>query len=132
MTVAELEARRLSAIPLFESGMKAGTIARKLKVARTTALRWRDNWKIGSNLKARKKTGRPSLLTTPQKQLILIEFENGGSVIQISTFIESRFGIRYDDAHLGRQLKKWGVPVRRRSGSLASSVGAIAQTEVRG
>lgn len=59
MTRAEMEERRVAAIPLFTAGKTAGAVARELGVSRQSGLRWRNAWRAGTSIASRRATGRP-------------------------------------------------------------------------
>lgn len=94
-------------------------------VSRTTASRWHNALVLKGvdSLKKRRATGRPSRLTADQLQEIARIFsespaQHGFSAERWTTgklaiAIEARFGVHYDEDHVGRLMHKLGLRERR-------------------
>lgn len=122
----KMETRRLAAASELLSGLSQSKVALKYGVSRTTASRWAraltDNGVDG--LKKRRATGRPSRLR-PDQLAQLGEVYNEGALAsgfesdrwttsKLARVIELRFGVHYDQDHVGRLLHKLGLRTRRR------------------
>lgn len=122
----EMEARRLLAATELLGGLTQSKVASKYGVSRTTASRWAralsNNGVDG--LRKRRATGRPSRLRPDQlAQLREIYFEGAlasgfesdrWTTSKLAQVIEQKFGVRYDQDHVGRLLHKLGLRTRRR------------------
>ena len=117
----EMEYRRLLAARELANGNSQSKVARKYGVSRTTTSRW--NRALNDNgveaLRKRRATGRPSRLTASQKtQLIQLHAEgamehgfpdNRWTTGRLAEVIERRFGVRYDQDHVGRLMHSLGL-----------------------
>ncbi|MGH9722227.1 MAG: helix-turn-helix domain-containing protein [Bryobacteraceae bacterium] len=133
LTRDEMEQRRLEAARDLDSGFSQSTVARKFGVSRTTASRWNRALRAQGMpaLKKRLATGRPCRLTTEQLSGVVAIYAEGAIVhgfsdnrwttARMATVIEARFGVHYDEDHVGRMLHKLGVrkPRRRRRSAVA-------------
>jgi transposase len=121
----EMETRRLAAAKDLLNGVSQSHVARGYGVSRTTASRWHRSIVIKGveSLHKRRATGRPSRLTADQADAIREMFREGALAHGFSTnrwttgklavAIERRFGIRYDQDHVGRLMHKLGLRERR-------------------
>ncbi len=120
-----METRRLAAAQDLLSGTSQSQVARRHGVSRTTASRWHRSivLKGVEGLRKRRATGRPSRLTADQVDGIRNMYLEGAMAYGFSTdrwttgklaeAIERKFGIRYDQDHVGRLMHKFGLRERR-------------------
>jgi transposase len=117
----EMEYRRLLAARELANGASQSKVARKFGVSRTTTSRWNRalSDKGVEALRKRRATGRPSRLTSEQKSEI-VTIHSGGAMAcgfpddrwttaRLAEAIEKRFGIRYDQDHVGRLMHGLGL-----------------------
>ena len=117
----EMEYRRLQAARELANGSSQSRVARKFGVSRTTTSRWSralDNQGV-DGLRKRRATGRPSRLTEHQKsEIVLIHAEGARAfdfpddrwtTARLAHAIEKRFGVRYDQDHVGRLMHGLGL-----------------------
>jgi len=121
----DMETRRLAAAQDLLNGASQAYIARKYGVSRTTASRWhRSIVHSGvTGLRKRRATGRPSRLTVDQTEAIRKMFFEGASAYgfasdrwttgRLAEAIAGKFGIRYDQDHVGRLMHKLGLRERK-------------------
>jgi transposase len=117
----EMEYRRLLAARELANGATQSKVARKFGVSRTTTSRWNralsDQGVDG--LRKRRATGRPSRLTAEQKSEIIALHAEGATAFgfpddrwttaRVADAIEKRFGVRYDQDHVGRLMHALGL-----------------------
>jgi transposase len=120
-----METRRLSAAQDLLNGASQSQVARRYHVSRTTASRWHRSivQKGVEGLRKRRATGRPSRLTADQVDAIRSMYFEGAAAHgfstdrwttgRLATAIERKFGIRYDQDHVGRLMHKFGLRERR-------------------
>ena len=120
-----METRRLAAARELLNGLTQSQVARRFGVSRTTASRWQRSivMKGVDGMRKRRATGRPSRLTADQVETIRVMYCEGARAHGFSTdrwttgklaeAIERRFGIRYDQDHVGRLMHKFGLRERR-------------------
>ncbi|MDP9169196.1 MAG: helix-turn-helix domain-containing protein [Acidobacteriota bacterium] len=120
-----METRRLAAATELLNGTTQSQVARRYGVSRTTASRWHRSivLKGMEGLRKRRATGRPSRLTADQVDGIRAMYLSGAMACGFSTdrwttgklagAIERKFGIRYDQDHVGRLMHKFGLRERR-------------------
>lgn len=125
LTREDMETRRLAAAKELLTGATQSQIARRYGVSRTTASRWHRSivHKGYEGLRRRRATGRPSRLTDDQVETIRAMYHGGAMAYgfptdrwttgRFATAIEQKFGIRYDQDHVGRLLHKFGLRERR-------------------
>lgn len=125
LTREEMEARRLAAAKDLLNGASQSHVARRYGVSRTTASRWHRSIVIKGveSLQKRRATGRPSRLTADQADTIRQIYFDGAlahgfstnrwTTSKLAVAIEQRFGIRYDQDHVGRLMHKLGLRERR-------------------
>jgi putative transposase len=133
-----METRRLAAAKELLSGVTQSQVARRYGVSRTTASRWHRSivHKGFEGLRRRRATGRPCRLTADQVEEIRRMYTSGAQAFGFATdrwttgrlaeTIERRFGIRYDQDHVGRLLHKFGLRQRRFVYAPAYSIAATA------
>jgi putative transposase len=121
----DMETRRLEAAKDLLSGVSQSQVARRYGVSRTTASRWRRSivMKGVDGMRKRRATGRPSRLTSDQIDLIRKMYLEGALAHGFSTdrwttgklaeAIDRKFGIHYDQDHVGRLMHKFGLRERR-------------------
>jgi transposase len=121
----DMETRRLAAASDLLNGTKQSLIARRYGVSRTTASRWQRSIlsKGLESLRKRRATGRPSRLTDEQVEVIRAMYFEGALAYgftsdrwttgRLAEAIDRRFGIRYDQDHVGRLMHKFGLRERR-------------------
>ncbi|HWE51188.1 MAG TPA: helix-turn-helix domain-containing protein [Bryobacteraceae bacterium] len=120
-----METRRLAAARELLTGTTQSQVARRYGVSRTTASRWQRSivQKGMDGLRKRRATGRPSRLTADQVDAIRQMYFEGASAHgfsrdrwttgRLAEAIERKFGIRYDQDHVGRLMHKFGLRERR-------------------
>ena len=121
----DMETRRLAAAEELLNGVTQSQVARRYGVSRTTASRWQRSIVVKGveALRKRRATGRPSRLTADQVDGIRNMYLDGARVYGFTTdrwttgklaeAIERKFGIRYDQDHVGRLMHKFGLRERR-------------------
>ena len=121
----DMETRRLAAAEELLNGVTQSQVARRYGVSRTTASRWQRSIVVKGveALRKRRATGRPSRLTADQVDGIRNMYLDGARAYGFSTdrwttgklaeAIERKFGIRYDQDHVGRLMHKFGLRERR-------------------
>ena len=117
-------------------------------VSRTTTSRWHSalTRKGVESLRKRRATGRPSRLTPEQLGEVIQIFRAGAlesgyptnrwTTARLASVIESRFGVHYDEDHVGRLMHKLGLRAAKveayadslYSPNTAFSVSAISPT----
>ena len=125
LTRDDMETRRLAAAKDLLNGASQSQVARHYGVSRTTASRWHRSivHRGVDGLRKRKATGRPSRLTADQIDAIRSMYAESPMAHGFSTdrwttgrlavAIERKFGIRYDQDHVGRLMHKYGLRERR-------------------
>src|SRR3984893_13682500 len=128
----EMEKRRLEAVQDLQQGLTQSKVARKFFVSRSTASRWNRalQQKGVDALRKRRATGRPSRLSREQLDLIPDIFAQGATVhgfpnkrwttARLAAVIEARFGVHYDQAHVGRMMQKLGLREPRKRAAAAA------------
>ena len=108
----EMEARRLEAVKLFEVGATGAYVARQFNVSTATGSRWQRKWKNFGllGMKRRRASGRPPRLSPTQLSILQAEVARPCSHRQLAVYILQRFGIHYDDDHVGRIQVRLGIP----------------------
>ena len=121
----DMETRRLAAAQDLLNGASQSQIARRYGVSRTTASRWHRSIVVKGvdGLRKRRATGRPSRLTRRSGRSIRRMYLDGAvahgfpsdrwTTGKLAEAIERRFGIRYDQDHVGRLMHKFGLRERR-------------------
>jgi transposase len=122
---AQMERRRLKAARLFEKGVSAPEVARRLGVARQVGYRWKGAWqKDGvSALASKGRTGPKPKLDAAQTQQV-VEALLEGPVAQgyrtqlwtlprVAALIEKLTGVRYHPGHVWKLLGSSGFSCQR-------------------
>jgi transposase len=121
----DMESRRLAAAKDLLNGSSQSQVARRYGVSRTTASRWQRSIVVKGvdGMRKRRATGRPSRLTADQVDSIRHMYLDGAlahgfsrdrwTTGKLAQAIERRFGIRYDQDHVGRLMHKFGLRERR-------------------
>ncbi len=125
LTREEMEKRRLAAAQQLLNGCSQAKVARMYGVSRTTTSRWYQAIaRVGIDaLRKRRATGRPSRLTQEQLEEVAHMYRKGPvhygfstdrwTTARLAAAIETQFGVRYDEDHVGRLLHKLGLRSRR-------------------
>ena len=113
----DLERRRRRAIRLLRSGLSVNEAALRVRADPSSIRRWRQAFRCrgARGLDHRPQTGRPSLLTTRQKNGLVKRLRTGARANGFSTevwtcpriarLIEQRYGICYHVDHIPRLLQ---------------------------
>jgi transposase len=121
----DMETRRLAAAKDLLNGASQSQVSRRYGVSRTTASRWHRSIVVKGvdGMRKRRATGRPSRLTADQVDTIRQMYFEGAlahgfsrdrwTTGKLAEAIERRFGIRYDQDHVGRLMHKFGLRERR-------------------
>ncbi len=122
-----MEQRRVQAAALFEMGVSAPEVGRRLQVSRQVAYRWKAAWLSGgeAGLTSRGQSGRKSQLTPEQIQKIKDALDAGvlstgaigarWTLQKTADLIQALTGFRYHPGHVWRLLRVHGLQVRRES-----------------
>jgi transposase len=122
---AVLEKRRQRAGRLFANGYSAPEVARRLRVARQVAYRWRNAWAQGgaSALVSKGPAGRKSKLNAEQLDAVTAALVAGpqaqgyktelGTLPRVADLIEELTGVRYHPGHVWRLLGESGFSCQR-------------------
>jgi len=122
---AELERRRLRALDLLKQGLPPGEVAQRLGVDRRSVRRWKRAYRRQGRrgLKAQPAPGRPSKLTSRQRQSLARWILKGPQACGFSTalwtcrrivqLIRDRFRVVYHPDHIGRLLRSCGFTPQR-------------------
>lgn len=115
-----LEYRRHQALELLEEGRSINEVARLMKCAPSSVMRWRDARESEGEegLKVKKASGRPPKLSEKQKrklEKILLKGPVASgyrtdlwTIARIAEVIERNFGVSYHRDHIGRLLGQMG------------------------
>ena len=121
----DMETRRLAAAKDLLNGTSQSQVARRYGVSRTTASRWHRSIVVKGmdGMRKRRATGRPSRLTADQVDSIRRMFHEGAlahgfsrdrwTTGKLAQAIERKFGVRYDQDHVGRLMHKFGLRENR-------------------
>jgi transposase len=125
LTREDMETRRLAAARELLNGATQSQVARMYGVSRTTASRWHSSIakKGFDGMRRRRATGRPCRLTADQVELLRKIYREGAAAHgfandrwttgRLAKAIQTQFGIRYDQDHVGRLMHKYGLRERR-------------------
>ena len=120
-----LERRRLQAARLFEEGESQATVAQRLGVTRTTAMRWARAWERSgrAGLRGAGRAGRKPRLSATQlrsieKALLAGPLAHGyrtelWTLARIGEVIERVAGVRYHPGHVWRVLHGLGWSLQK-------------------
>jgi transposase len=123
-----LEKRRFQAIRLLDEGLNQSEVARRVKVARQTVVRWvaqyRERGKEG--LRKAGRAGRRARLSPSQRQQLEGLLLRGPEALgyqtplwtcpRVAHLIEQEFGIRYHEGHVWKILVGLGWSPQRPTG----------------
>jgi len=123
-----LEKRRFQAIRLLDQGLNQSEVARRVKVARQTVVRWvaqyRERGKEG--LRKAGRAGRKARLSVPQRERLEGLLQRGPEALgyqtplwtcpRVAHLIEQEFGIRYHEGHVWKILIGLGWSPQRPTG----------------
>jgi transposase len=122
---AALEKRRQQAAKLFSKDCSAPEVARRLKVARQVAYRWKDLWEQGGRaaLASKGPAGRKSKLSAAQTQKVTQALLAGPSkqgdktdlwtLPRVAALIKELTGVAYHPGHVWRLLGASGFSCQR-------------------
>jgi transposase len=115
-----LEKRRRKAVKLLKQKLSLHEIARRIGCHASSVMRWRNALKAGGPdaLKAKRASGRPSKLTSKQKQRLVSLLLKGAmahgyrtelwTTQRIAELIQRRFRITYHRNHVAKLLRQLG------------------------
>ena len=116
----ELEAKRRIAGSLLLEGKSRAEVARIVGASWTSVNRWHKAIQRGGidALAGKAHPGRPPLLSRSKQKRVLKILERGArksgfpndlwTCPRVAQVIERRFGVKYDESHVWRLLRKWG------------------------
>lgn len=119
-SAAELERRRLAAVPLFEQGCSNAEIARRLGTSAQSVGRWKRRYRRGgaAALAAKPTPGRPPKLNGHQRRGLRQRLLKGArangfgtdlwTLRRVQQLIRRCYGARYHIGHLGRLMHELG------------------------
>ena len=120
-----MERRRRKAARLFDQGLSAPAVARRLGVARQVGYRWKDAWEAGGTaaLASKGQTGPKPRLTPLQTQQIVAALLAGPAahgyktqlwtLPRVAALIEKLTGVRYHPGHVWKLLGSSGFSCQR-------------------
>ena len=120
-----MEKRRKKAGALFNKGLPAPEVARRIGVARQVAYRWKDAWEQGGKeaLASKGPAGRKPKLTRGQTQRVTDALLAGPTaqgyktdlwtLPRVAALIEGLTGVRYHPGHVWRLLGASGFSCQR-------------------
>lgn len=139
-SAAVLEARRRVALTLVKEGHSLQAVARWLRCAASSVMRWRDAVRRRGErgFRVRASPGRPPKLTKPQRQHLVRLLLQGSlahgyrtdlwTTARVAEVIERHFGIQYHPDHVGRLLHRLGwTPQKPERRALQRDEAAIAR-----
>lgn len=121
----QMEQRRLKAARLFEKGLGASEVARKLGVKRQSAHAWKMAWEQGgrTSLRSSGAAGRKPRLSALQKQEVVEALLDGPqksgyatevwTLPRVRALIRKRTGESYHESHVSRLLHSLGFSCQR-------------------
>jgi transposase len=120
-----MERRRQKAARLFDQGLKAPEVARRLGVSRQVAYRWKDAWQEGgmAALASKGRAGRKPKLGPVQTKQILDALLQGPAahgyrtqlwtLPRVAALIEQLTGVCYHPGHVWRLMGSLGFSCQR-------------------
>lgn len=123
----KLEARRRLAAAMLGKGRGIREVARTIGAAPSSVKRWKDALEEGGKnaLKSKPHTGRPSRLSTKQRQDLLHILKQGPRAAnlradqwtcqRVGTVIRRSFGVKYHPDHVSRILRALGWNSKKKS-----------------
>lgn len=115
-----LERRRMRAVRLFERGETQASVARRVGVSRTTAMRWAKSWEEEGRegLRGAGRAGRKPRLSTEQLEEVEVALLEGPiaagyatefwTLPRVAEVIEQVTGAQYHPGHVWRILRRLG------------------------
>jgi transposase len=115
----------MAAVRLWDRGMGNSEVARRLGIARQTAVRWAAEYRAGGRARLAKaeRAGRKPALTPGQRRQLVPKLLAGPEALgyetplwtcpRVADLIEREFGIRYHAAHVWRILRELGWSPQR-------------------
>jgi transposase len=125
---SELETRRIEGGRLLRRGMRPAEVARRLKVSRTSVMRWQRALAADGRrgLHGAARTGRPSLLNANDQKRLITALKAGAlahgyssdlwTLGRVGKVIETLTGQRYCESGVWRLLKRLGFSSQRPTG----------------
>jgi transposase len=123
-----LEVRRIEGGRLLRRGMRPAEVARRLKVSRTSVMRWQRTLAADGRrgLRGAARTGRPSLLNAKDQKRLIAALKAGAlahgyssdlwTLGRVGKLIETLTGKRYCESGVWRLLKRLGFSSQRPTG----------------
>jgi len=120
-----LERRRMRAIRLFEQGETQAAVARRLKVSRTTAMRWAQAWEEEGRegLRAAGRAGRKPRLSSDQLDVLEQALLQGPlafgyatelwTLPRVAELIHRLTEVRYHPGHVWRVMRQLGWSLQK-------------------
>jgi transposase len=120
-----LERRRRRAAALFDKGLSPAEVARRLKVHRQSAGRWRADWQAGgaAALASKGAAGPKSQLSAAQTRQLVETLLAGPlaaghatdlwTLPRVAALLRERFGLRYHRGHCWHLLRRLGFSCQR-------------------
>jgi len=122
---AAMERRRLKAVALFEEGLGASAVARRLGVRRQSAHAWKRRWQQEgrAGLQSKGPAGPKSRLTPAQEESLAQAILDGPTAAghatavwtlpRIAALIRQRHGVEYHPGHVWHLLDRLGFSCQR-------------------
>ena len=122
---AGLERRRMRAVRLFEQGETQAAVARRLRVSRTTAMRWAAAWEDEGRegLRAAGRAGRKPRVSPEQLERIEQALREGPRAMgyrtelwtlpRVAELIEKITAVRYHPGHVWRVMRQLGWSLQK-------------------
>ena len=122
---AVMERRRLKAVALFEKGLGASAVARRLGVRRQSAHAWKRRWQQEgrAGLQSKGPAGPKSRLTPAQEEALAQAILEGPTadghatavwtLPRIAALIRQRHGVEYHPGHVWHLLDRLGFSCQR-------------------
>jgi transposase len=120
-----MEQRRKRAARMFNQGLHAAEVARRLGVGRQSTGRWKRAWEAGGSdaLKSKGQAGRKPLLNTQQREEITIALIKGPeaqgyrtnlwTLPRVALLIKRMTGVDYHSGHVWYLLRSLGFSCQR-------------------
>ena len=120
-----LERRRMRAVRLFEQGETQAAVARRLRVSRTTAMRWAQAWEAegAEALRAAGRAGRKPRLSSDEFDRVEQALLEGPlafgyhtelwTLPRVAELIQQITGVRYHPGHVWRVLRRLGWSLQK-------------------
>ena len=120
-----LERRRMRAVRLFEQGETQADVARRLRVSRTTAMRWAQAWEAqgSEGLRAAGRAGRKPRLSSDQLDQVEQALLEGPlafgyrtelwTLPRMAELIQRITGVRYHPGHVWRVMRQLGWSLQK-------------------